>query len=59
MLPAEHSVRSVQRLDAVEGRVRWLYDTDRGDTTIEVVVRSAPTKLVIRSVSTDGALGGT
>ena len=58
MLPAEHSVRSVQEFDVDEGRERWLYEAAAGDVTIEVVGRSAPTELVIRNVSTDRALGG-
>lgn len=53
-------IRRVQRLDdAIEGRERWLYETAEGDMTIEVVTRSAPTELTIRSVSSDLAFGGT
>ena len=52
-------IRRVHRLDATEGRERWLYETAEGDMTIEVVTRSAPTELTIRSVSSDLAFGGT
>lgn len=52
-------IRRVHRLDANEGRERWLYETAEGDMTIEVVTRSAPTELTIRSVSSDLAFGGT
>lgn len=52
-------IRRVHRLDAIEGRERWLYETAEGDMTIEVVTRSAPTELTIRSVSSDLAFGGT
>ena len=52
-------IRRVHRLDAVEGRDRWLYETAEGDMTIEVVTRSAPTELAIRSVSSDLPFGGT
>lgn len=52
-------IRRVHRLDAVEGRERWLYETAEGDMTIEIVTRSAPTELTIRSVSSDLAFGGT
>lgn len=52
-------IRRVHRLDAIEGRERWLYETAEGDMTIEVVTRSAPTALTIRSVSSDLAFGGT
>lgn len=52
-------IRRVHTLDAIEGRERWLYETAEGDMTIEVVTRSAPTELTIRSVSSDLAFGGT
>lgn len=52
-------IRRVHRLDAIEGRERWVYETAEGDMTIEVVTRSAPTELTIRSVSSDLAFGGT
>jgi hypothetical protein len=52
-------IRRVQRLDALEGRDRWLYETAEGDMTIEVVTRFAPTELTIRSVNSDLAFGGT
>jgi hypothetical protein len=51
-------IRRVHRLDAIEGRERWRYETAEGDMTIEVVMRSAPTELTIRSVSSDLAFGG-
>ncbi|CAN5619057.1 hypothetical protein BH23GEM1_BH23GEM1_08180 [soil metagenome] len=52
-------IRRVQKLDAVDGRERWLYETAEGDMTIEVVARSAPTVLSIRTVNSDLAFGGT
>lgn len=52
-------IRRVQRLDAVEGRERWQYETAEGDMTIEVVTRAAPTELTTRSVNSDLAFGGT
>lgn len=52
-------IRRVHKLDAIEGRERWLYETAEGDMTIEVVTRAAPTELTIRSVSSDFAFGGT
>lgn len=52
-------IRRVHKLDAIDGRERWLYETAEGDMTIEVVTRSAPTELTIRSVNSDLAFGGT
>ena len=52
-------VRGVQRVDAVDGKERWLYQTAEGDMTIEVVTRSAPAELTIRTVNSDLAFGGT
>lgn len=52
-------IRRVQKLDAVDGRERWLYETAEGDMTIEVVARTAPTELWIRTVNSDLAFGGT
>lgn len=52
-------IRRVQKLDAVDGRERWLYETAEGDMTMEVVARSAPTVLSIRTVNSDFAFGGT
>lgn len=52
-------IRRVQRLDAVDGRDRWLYETAEGDMTIEVITRAAPTELTIRSVSSELPFGGT
>lgn len=52
-------VRRVQSLDPVDGRERWLYDTTEGEMTIEVVARTPPTALTIRSVSSDLPFGGT
>lgn len=52
-------VRAVQRLDAVEGKDRWLYETTEGELTIEVVTRVAPTLLTIRTVRSKLAFGGT
>lgn len=52
-------VRGVQRLDAVEGKDRWLYETTEGELTIEVVTRAAPTLLTIRTVRSELAFGGT
>ncbi len=52
-------VRRVQKLDAVDGRERWLYETAEGDMTIEVVTRSMPSELTIRSVNSDLPFGGT
>lgn len=52
-------VRGVQRLDAVEGKDRWLYETTEGELTIEVVTRAVPTLLTIRTVRSELAFGGT
>ncbi len=52
-------VRAVHRLDAVEGKDRWLYETTEGELTIEVVTRAAPTLLAIRTVKSKLAFGGT
>jgi hypothetical protein len=52
-------VRRVHRLEAVDGRERWLYETAEGDMTIEVVHRAPPTALTIRSVSSELPFGGT
>lgn len=52
-------IRAVQRLDTVEGKDRWLYETAEGELTIEVLTRSAPTLLTIRTVRSELAFGGT
>lgn len=51
-------VRRVQRLDPVDGKERWLYDTTEGELTVEVVARIPPTALKIRSVSAELPFGG-
>lgn len=52
-------IRRVQKLDAVDGRERWRYQTVEGDMTVEVVRRSEPSELVIRTVNSDLGFGGT
>lgn len=54
-------IRRVQKLDAVEGAERWLYETAEGDMTIDVVAQPAPAEPAepaIRTVNSHLAFGG-